>query len=140
MHECVIFLQQNTKVEAVFTLMLQRLFFFSLAKAAIIYFPAQTSAGVCYWKSICTFFLGSHLLAEMASFFFFFCCCLLPFLLSMKSGDSDFQRLSSFSGRAPRGPAELVLCWYSISMCVCGGGGRTFSDIFFFPCSNCMHP
>lgn len=33
-------------------------------KDSIIYVSAQTRAGVCYWKSICTF-LESHLLSEM---------------------------------------------------------------------------
>lgn len=57
------------------------------------------------------------------------CSCFLPFLLSMSSGDSDYQRLSSVSGRGPKGPTELVLCWYSIS----AWGLETIPSTFFSP-------
>lgn len=80
------------------------------------------------WKSICTF-LGGHLLSEMEALQLFLSFFVICFLLSMNSGDSDYQRLSSVSGGAPRGPTELVLCWHSISL----WGLGTIPSTFFFP-------
>lgn len=101
-------------------------------QGSAIYFSAQTrGVGVCYWKSICTF-LGNHLLWSFAVAFFLFCFFLL---LSMSSGDTDYQRLSSVSGRAPRGPLSLF-CAGTQSQC---RGWGLFQVLSSFPTSNCMH-
>lgn len=98
-------------------------------QGSVIYFSAQTrGVGVCYWKSICTF-LGNHLLWSFAVAVFFF------LLLSMSSGDTDYQRLSSVSGRAPRGPLSLF-CAGAQSQC---RGWGLFQVLSSFPTSNCMH-
>lgn len=119
---------QNIKVEVNFTLVLLR--YFIPHKGSIVYFSTQTSVAVCYWKSICTF-LGSHLLREMEA-----CSCFLLFLLSMSSGDSDYQRLFSVPGRAPRGPLSLF-CAGAQSLC---GGWGLFWALSSLPSSNCRHP
>lgn len=139
---CNFFLQQNSKVEAVFTLMLQRFcfwgFFFSLAKTAIIYFPAQTSAGVCYWKSICTFSFRKPFTRWNGEFFFLFFAVVYFLSCCQWKVVTVTFRGSRHSQAGPPGPDWA--CFVLVLNFYVGRGLGTFSGIFFFPCSNCMHP
>lgn len=111
-------LSAQSKVEVDFPLTLLR--YFIPDKGSIIYFSAQTTVGVSYWKSICTF-LGRHLIWNGGATVF------SSFLVvNEQQWQSVSEALLSLR-QGPLGPTELVLRFHSISVL------WTIPSTLFFP-------
>lgn len=111
---------QNTKAGAHFT--------FTLSRKCHLFFCTNKGCW-CLLMEIHLYIFRKPFTLKLCSSVFFF------LLLSMSSGDTDYQRLSSVSGRAPRGPLSLF-CAGTQSQC---RGWGLFQVLSSFPTSNCMH-